>query len=119
MEIKSYRDLIAWQKSMDLTLHVYSITETFPNKEMYTMVSQMRRCGISVPSNIAEGHSRNNTGEFKQFLGIAYGSLAELETQVILSNKLGYIDTAKTNEILALASEVGKIINGIKNKLAQ
>lgn len=102
---------------MDLVLQVYGITDLYPSKETYTLVSQMRRAVISVPSNIAEGHSRINTGEFKQFLGFAYGSLAELETQIILSNKLGYINDDKTNEILILASEIGKVINGLKNKL--
>jgi four helix bundle protein len=117
MIVKSYRDLIAWQKSMDLALLIYSITESFPPKENYGLTSQVRRAAVSVASNIAEGHSRNNTGEFKQFLGIAYGSLAELETQIMLSNKLGYIDGGKTNDVLTLASETGKIINGIKSKL--
>lgn len=115
--IKSYRDLIAWQKAMDLALLIYSVTETFPAKENFGLVSQVRRSVVSVASNIAEGHSRNNTGEFRQFLGIAYGSLAEVETQIILSNKLAYIDNGKTNEVLTLTAEIGKIINGIKSKL--
>ncbi|UPT66198.1 MAG: four helix bundle protein [Sphingobacteriales bacterium JAD_PAG50586_3] len=102
---------------MDLALLIYSNTENFPSKEMYGLISQIRRSAVSVASNIAEGHSRNNTGEFRQFLGIAYGSLAELETQIMLSNKLGYIDDGKTNDVLTLASEIGKIINGIKSKL--
>lgn len=75
---KHYRELIAWQKAMALVTHVYSITKTFPNDERFGLTSQMRRCAVSIPSNIAEGQARNTTGEFKQFIGIARGSVAEL-----------------------------------------
>jgi len=80
-----YRDLIAWQKAMDLVAHVYYITKSFPDEEKFGLVSQMRRCAVSVPSNIAEGQSRNSKGEFIQFLGIARGSIAELTTQILIS----------------------------------
>jgi len=84
---RSYRDLVVWKKSMDLAENIYSCTRTFPREDMYGMISQMRRAGASVPSNIAEGQARNNSGEFRQFPGIAGGSVAELETWIMLCER--------------------------------
>ncbi len=87
--VRSYRDLTVWQRSMTLAELVYAATSQFPKSELYGLVSQMRRAAISIPSNIAEGHSRISTGGYVQFLGIARGSLAELETQIELAKRLG------------------------------
>ena len=84
-DIRSFRDLLVWQKAMDLADSVYDVTAVFPKEEVYGMVSQLRRAAVSIPSNIAEGQGRNSTGEFLHFLGIAFGSLCEVETQIELS----------------------------------
>ncbi len=112
---KHYRELIAWQKAMDLVTHVYDTTKRFPDDEKFGLVSQMRRCAVSVPSNIAEGQARNTTGEFKQFLGIARGSIAELTTQILISERLGYLSEPKST--VEMAEEVGRILSGLINSL--
>jgi four helix bundle protein len=89
MAVRSYRELIAWQKAMDFVTEVYRATRTFPKEEIYGMTSQLRRAAVSIPSNIAEGQGRQTTGEFRQFLGHARGSLLETETQIVLSERLG------------------------------
>ena len=103
--IKSYQDLIVWQKAIDLVVQVYATTRTFPKDELYGLNSQMRRAAVSVPSNIAEGHSRASTGEFKQFLGHARGSLAELETQLTIAAKLGYLSTECNARLFGKSTE--------------
>ena len=87
-----YKELLVWQKAVDLAVDVYKITKQFPNEEKFGLVSQINRCGVSISSNIAEGAGRNTTGEFNHFLGIATGSSFELETQLTIANKLGYIE---------------------------
>ncbi len=115
--IKSFKDLHAWQKSMEFAAMVYEITAEFPKEERYGIVSQMRRAAISIPSNIAEGHSRNTTGEFVQFLGIAKGSLAELETLILMSIRLGYIDELPANNALEPCAVTGRLLNGLVRSL--
>lgn len=88
--MKSFRDLEVWKQSMDLATEVYELTKSYPQNEMYGLVSQMRRAAVSIPSNIAEGQGRKNPKEFSQFLHIAKGSLSELDTQLELSRRLGY-----------------------------
>lgn len=110
-----YRELIAWQKAMSLVTHVYSITKRFPDDERFGLVSQMRRCAVSIPSNIAEGQARNTTGEFKQFVGFARGSIAELTTQILIAEQLGYLIEPK--QTLDLADEVGRILSGLLKSL--
>jgi four helix bundle protein len=117
--VRSYRDLLAWQKSVDLVNEIYCCTRTFPREELYGLVSQLRRAAISVPSNIAEGHARISTGEFKQFLGHALGSLMELETQLVISGRLGYIGAQESRDLLERAAEVGRLVNGILRSLAK
>jgi four helix bundle protein len=117
MVVQSYRDLIAWQKAMDLVNAVYCCTQTFPKAETYGLVSQLRRAAVSVPSNIAEGHARQSTGEFKQFLGHAYGSLMEIETQILIAERLGYLDSTKSVSLLERTAEIGKILNGLLRAL--
>jgi four helix bundle protein len=116
--VQSYRDLIAWQKSIELVLEIYRCTEVFPKTETYGLISQLRRAAISVPSNIAEGHERISTGEFRQFLGRALGSLMEIETQIIVAERLGYLDKEKSMQLLERTAEVGKILNGLLRSLA-
>jgi four helix bundle protein len=115
--VRSYRDLIVWQKSVDLVVCVYNNTRAFPREEIYGLTSQLRRAAVSVPSNIAEGHSRNSTGEFKQFLGHSKGSLSEMETQIVIAEKLSYISTEVTKTLLAKTSEISRMLNGLSAKL--
>ncbi|MEK6746323.1 MAG: four helix bundle protein [Pseudomonadota bacterium] len=119
MEIKSYRDLEVWKKSIILVKDIYRISDLFPTKEQYTLTSQIRRAAISVPSNIAEGRSRQSTKEYIRFLDIAYGSLAELETQLFISKELGYIDGDKLDNALLQTSEIARMLNGLTAKLQQ
>lgn len=117
MVVRSYRDLIAWQKSIDLVTAVYRSTRSFPREETYGLVSQLRRAAVSVPSNIAEGHARLTTGEFRQFLGHALGSLMEIETQIVISEGLEYIEKSEAERLLERTAEVGKIIRGLLQSL--
>jgi four helix bundle protein len=119
MVVRSYRDLIAWQKSMDLVTEVYRCTQDFPRTEVYGLVSQLRRASVSVPSNIAEGHARLTTGEFRQFLGHALGSVMEIETQVLIAERLGYLDGTESKRLFVRTTEVGKIIRGLIQSLLQ
>ena len=115
--IRSFRDLLVWQKAMELTVIVYRLTQGFPPEETYGLPSQMRRSAISVPSNIAEGQGRLNTREFKQFLGIARGSVCEIQTQLEISRRLNLGDTMLLDEAQNLTQEVGKMIFTILTKL--
>jgi len=115
--VQSYRDLVVWKKSMAMVVDIYRSTQKFPKTETYGLMSQMRRAAISVPSNIAEGQARLSTGEFRQFLGNARGSLTEVETQVLLALDLGYLDRAESEHLLGATAEVGKILNGLLNSL--
>src|SRR5262245_13206573 len=109
----SYRDLIVWQKAMNTVETVYKATEFFPKYELYTLVSQMRRAAISIPSNIAEGQGRNSPSEFSHFLGNARGSLVELETQILISERLRYLRPAQALHLLKQLEEVSKLLNGL------
>ncbi len=117
-KLKSYRELIVWQKAYKLVLEIYKFTYNFPKTETYGLVQQIRRAAISIPSNIAEGYGRKHRTDYHRFLSIAYGSLLELETQYLLSIDLGY---AKRNDIIeGLTKEVGRmsyrIMNPLQNK---
>ena len=117
MNITHYKDLIVWQKSVDLVGLVYDITKKFSKSEMYGLCSQMQRAAVSIPSNIAEGYARNHRPEFIQFLGIAYGSSAELETQIIISKRqYQNIDFSSAE---ALLTEVQKMLSAMIKKLKQ
>lgn len=117
MKSRSYKDLIAWQKSMDLVVWIYQITKAFPSAEMYGLTSQLRRSAISIPSNIAEGQGRNSVKEFQHFLSISYGSLQETETQIMIACRLQYIDASQEKEAMDRCSEGGRLINGLANSL--
>lgn len=116
-KIETYRDLIAWQKAMDLVEVVYEATENFPKQEMYGLVSQMRRATVSIPSNIAEGFGRDSDGAFLQFCRVSQGSLREAETQFILSGRLGYMEPKVVNDLLSRSNEIGKILNGLMKSI--
>lgn len=105
-----YRDLIVWQKSMNLVVLVYALTRDFPKEEQFALTSQMRRAAVSVPSNIAEG-SRRRGKDLRHFFVIAYGSASELETQVELSRRLEYGDFKKHSEVSVLLLEVLRMLN--------
>ncbi len=108
-----YRDLIAWQKAMELVTDIYRVTRTFPKEETYGLTSQLRRAAVSVPSNLAEGHGRNSTKEFHQFIGQSRGSLLEVETQIEIAINLGYLSKEAGQALMGKANEVGKITNGL------
>jgi four helix bundle protein len=117
MPVKSYRELLVWQKAMDLVEMVYQLTRPFPNEELYGLTSQLRRAAVSIASNIAEGQGRQTTSEFLHFLSIANGSLKEVETQVLIAQRLGYVNEERTSEAVALTTEVGRMISGLAKSL--
>lgn len=117
MTIHSYRDLAVWQKAMNLVLAVYELTDKFPKSELYGLTSQMRRAVISIPSNIAEGRRRGYRKEFLHFLLNAYGSGAELETQVEIAKKLPKLKKLDYDKVESLLDEVMRMLNVITNKL--
>jgi four helix bundle protein len=117
VEIRSFHDLIVWQKAMDLVVLLYKFTHTFPRDERFGLTSQLRRAAVSVPSNIAEGHCRNSTPQFLNHLSIAQGSLGELETQIILAFRLGYLNTDKQASLLKAAAEIGRLLHGLCSSL--
>jgi four helix bundle protein len=114
---RSYRDLVAWQKAMDLVTAVYRATASFPREEAYGLTSQLRRAAVSVPSNIAEGQGRRGTAEFKHFLRQACGSLMEIETQVLIAERLAFVSSETSDELLSSCAEVGKILNGLMKSM--
>jgi four helix bundle protein len=115
--IRNYKDLLVWQEGMKLAKQIYVLTSSFPADEKFGLVAQMRRAAVSVPSNIAEGQARKTTGEFKQFLGIAQGSLAELDTQIILSVELSLATSNGIHEISNAITKLQKMMNALQSKL--
>ena len=115
--VQSFRDLVVWKKSIEMAVAVYRVTKGFPKEETYGLSSQMRRAVVSIPSNIAEGHGRLNTSEYRQFLGIARGSNFELQTQIEIARKLQVGESGLLNEAEGLSHEVGKMIYGILEKI--
>jgi four helix bundle protein len=116
-QIKTYRDLIVWQKSMALVTEVYKITKNFPQDEMYGLVVQMRRCSVSVPSNIAEGYGRNSTPDYIRFLKIDLGSLYELQTQLDISLNLKYLQDDTFGQLFESSREVERMLSSLIRKL--
>jgi four helix bundle protein len=111
IKLDSYKDLIVWQKAMDLVIEIYSLTESFPKSELYGLVSQMRRAAVSIPSNIAEGRRGGSKKEFHQFVVIAFGSGAELETQIEISKRLPFGKLSNFSKAEVLLNEVMKMLN--------
>ena len=110
---QTYRDLVAWKLGMKLVGDVYRLTEAFPHRETFGLASQMRRAAVSIPSNIAEGQARFSKREFKHFLRNARGSLAELETQVLIAVDLGYLEQGLASPLLTRCAELGRVLNGL------
>lgn len=113
-DIKSYEDLIAWQKSYQVVLEIYRLTKTFPDDERFGLVSQMRRAAVSIPSNIAEGWGRRSRTDYVRFLKMAAGSSYELHTQLRLARDLGYL---KADELFELLNESERVLNGLIRSL--
>ena len=116
---RSYKDLVAWQKAMDLVTAIYRATAEFPRQEQFGLTSQLRRAAVSIPSNIAEGQGRLSEKEFRYFLGQARGSLMEVETQLQIGQNLGYLKLEKIKPLLTLCAEVGRILNGLLASIAK
>lgn len=117
--IKSYEDLIAWQRAMDLVVLSYRLAKKLPKDELYGLVSQIRRASTSVPANIAEGQGRRSTGQFLQFLGVANGSLLELETHMHVAHRLCMLEEPDVRNFLTLSGEVGRILAGLARSLRE
>lgn len=113
MSVQSYRDLVAWQKAIELAKTIYRVTEPFPRAETYGLTAQLRRAAVSIPSNIAEGQGRQSTGEFVQFLGTARGSLFEVETQIVLARDFGFLSEETSERILAESTELARVLQGL------
>jgi four helix bundle protein len=118
-KISTYKDLIVWQKSIQLVTDIYALTKTFPSDERYGMVSQLNRAVISVPSNIAEGWGRELSKNYLQFLRVSQGSLMEVETMILISKNLGYINETNFKELNKKIEEVGKILQGLIKSVQQ
>lgn len=116
-EIKSFRDLLVWQKSMVLVTEVYNYTGRYPKEELYGITSQIRRSAVSVPSNIAEGYGRRSTGDYTRFLQISVGSLYELDTQLEISRNLGYLTDEQFSNLSANCNEISKMLHSLIKKL--
>mgnify|MGYP000069473328 FL=1 len=116
-QINSYRDLIVWQKSIELVQKIYDASSQFPKDEQYGLTNQMRRSAVSVPSNIAEGYGRNSTADYKRFLQIAVGSLYELQTQIEIAFRLKYLPEVSFENIISLCTEIDKMLHSIIQKI--
>ena len=114
---RSYRDLEVWQLAMALAKQVYEVTGTFPSDERFGLINQMRRAAVSIPSNVAEGHARSSTAEFQRFITIAMGSVAELEAQILLSQDLGFLDSAQQQQLMRQLDQIGKMLRGLYRSL--
>ncbi len=115
--VKTHKDLDVWKKSMDLMIDVYRDTQTFLKEEVYGLTSQIRRAAVSIPSNVAEGASRNSKKEFCQYLYIALGSASELETQILIADRLGYVQ--ESGKILETIEAIKKMLNGLIRHLTR
>lgn len=117
MGVRSYRELVGWQKAMELVAAVYSVTKNWLREEAFGLTTQIRRAAVSVPSNIAEGQGRRSSSEFRHHLSIAYGSLMEWETQLLIAQQLEYISSSQADELLTTAGVVGRLLNGLRRSL--
>ncbi len=115
--IQSHRDLIVWNKALDLAVEVYALTERFPSKEQYRLISQITRSVASVPANVAEGHARSTRKDYANFVAIARGSLAETETFLLLAQRLGYVEVRPLESVLARLDEVGRMLATLRKRL--
>ena len=118
MAVSNYQQLKVWQKGMDLTTEIYRLVKQLPKEEMFSLSNQMRRAAVSIPSNIAEGNARQTIGEFQQFLRIAKGSAAELETQLQICERIGYLAPTDIKIAMVLLTEISKMITALKKTRA-
>jgi four helix bundle protein len=116
---QSYKDLVVWQKGIQLAKQIYGFTRAFPNEERFGLTSQMRRAAVSIPSNIAEGQARRTTPEFIQFIAHAEGSAAELDTQIILAVELGFSSKKNALPVYELNDEIRRMLNTLRRKLSE
>jgi len=114
---QTYRDLFVWQKAIELVESVYQVTRDWPKEELYGLTNQVRRAAVSVPANIAEGQGRSGNKVFAHHLSIAYGSLYEVETHLVIAQRLRYIDVAGFQNLMDQAAEIGRLLNGLMRKL--
>jgi four helix bundle protein len=114
---RSYRELEVWKRAIQLSVAIYKVTRDFPREEIYGLTSQLRRAGVSVASNIAEGYGRSSKGEFRSFLGMARGSALEVQTQLVIARELGMGESAKIAVAEKLADETGKMLWAMREKL--
>ena len=117
MSVRRFNELIVWQRSMDLVESIYNATKIFPREEIYGLTSQLRRAAVSLPSNIVEGQGRHTTKDFLNFLSIARGSLAEVETQVLIAERLGYLSSDVCATTCDTIAEIGRLLNGLIKSL--
>jgi four helix bundle protein len=117
MGIKSYRDLGVWEKAMNLVVGSYQLAKILPKDELYGLVSQIRRAAVSVPANIAEGHGRDHLGDYLHHLSVANGSLMELETHLLVAQRLSYLKISEVEPLLGLTAEVGRMLAGLSRNL--
>lgn len=117
--MRTYRDLLVWQKSMDLVTFAYKITRDFPKEELYGLTSQLRRCAVSIPSNIAEGYARQSTPDYLRFLKISNGSLFEFQTQIEIAFNLEYIDRQQYEKLFSASREVERMLSSLIRKIFQ
>jgi four helix bundle protein len=115
--IHSFRDLVVWQKSVVLVTEIYRLSKKFPKEEVFGLTSQIRRAAVSIPSNIAEGRGKSSKGEFQQFLHHSRGSLAEVETQIVIAQNLGYLNAADAEPVIEIIAEVGRLLHGLLTSL--
>lgn len=117
--MKTYRELVAWQKGIELVILINNTTKSFPKEELYALTDQMKRSSVSIPSNIAEGFGRHSDNDFVRFLNIARASLFELQTQLEISFRLEFINKADFDFIMELSTEIDKILNALISKIKQ
>ncbi len=115
--VESYRELIVWQRAIQLSVAIYRFTHEFPRDEAFGLIAQLRRAGVSIASNIAEGYGRMSTGEYKHYLGVARGANYEVQTQLVIAKELGLGDVEKLQQVEGLSNEVGKMLNSMLGKL--
>jgi four helix bundle protein len=117
--IRSHRDLVVWQKGMDLVERVYALTKAFPADERFRLISQSTRAAVSVPANIAEGHSRSTRRDYAYFVAVAKGSLMELETYLMIALRLGYLPPTQADPVLSSVEEISRMLTALRNRLIE
>jgi four helix bundle protein len=117
MSVSTYRDLLVWQKAMDVVVESYRLAKLLPKSEAYGLASQMQRAAVSIPANIAEGQGRKHLGDYLYHLSVANGSLTELETHVLLASRLSFLSGRTIEPLLALTDEVGRMLTGLRTSL--